>query len=72
VKSAFVVAVLGGLLAFAVAVSGYMWWQLRDVALGVHGTVALVLGVLFTFGVGVVLMRLVYYSHHHGHDDRQR
>lgn len=70
-KTALLIAFLGGMLAVAVAVSAYMWWQLRDVALGVHGTVALIGGAAFTAAVAVVLMRLVYYSQRHGHDDRQ-
>ncbi|MFQ5763865.1 MAG: hypothetical protein ACE5GT_02960 [Rhodospirillales bacterium] len=71
-KTTLLIAFLGGMLAFAVTASAYMWWQLSDVALGVHGTVALIGGVVFTAAVGIVLMRLVYYSQRHGHDDRQR
>lgn len=71
-KTTLLIAVLGGLLAFAAAVSGYMWWQLRDVALGVHGTVALVGGIVFTAAAAIVLMGLVFYSQRHGYDDRQR
>ena len=46
-KTALIILILGGLLAFALGVSAYMWWQLEDVELGVHGTIALILGIVF-------------------------
>ena len=71
-KTALIILTLGGLLAFAVGVSAYVWWQLEDVELGVYGTIALILGIIFTLATGVGLMRLMYYSHKHGHDDNLR
>lgn len=71
-KTALIILILGGLLAFAVGVSAYVWWQLEDVELGVHGTIALILGIVFTLATGAGLMRLMVYSHKHGHDDNLR
>ena len=51
-KTALIILLLGGLLAFAVGVSAYVWWQLEDVELGVHGTIALILGIVFTLAMG--------------------
>ncbi len=71
-KTALLILTLGGLLAFAIGVSVYVWWQLEDVELGIYGTIALILGIVFTLATGVGLMRLMYYSHQHGHDDNIR
>ncbi len=71
-KTALIILILGGLLAFAVDVSAFVWWQLEDVEMGVYGTIALILGIMFTLATGVGLMRLMYYSHKHGHDDNLR
>lgn len=71
-KTALLILTLGGLLAFAVGVSIYVWWQLEDVELGIHGTIAMILGIVFTFATGAGLIRLMYYSHRHGHDDDLR
>ncbi len=71
-KTALVILTLGGLLAFAVGVSAYAWWRLEDVELGVHGTIALILGIVFTLATGASLMWLMVYSHKHGHDDNLR
>ncbi|MCH7936271.1 MAG: hypothetical protein IH994_04155 [Proteobacteria bacterium] len=71
-KTALIILLLGGLLAFTVGVSAYVWWQLEDVGLGVHGTIALILGLVFTFATGAGLMRLMVYSHKPRHDDDLR
>lgn len=63
-------AVLTGLLGLAGFVAGYVWRELGDVALGLHGWLALGLGVGATAGLGVGLMMLLYHSHRHGYDDR--
>jgi len=49
--------------------AGYIWWELREVNLGLHGTLALVAGVFISLGLGVVLMYLLFYSARSGHDD---
>ncbi len=58
--------ILGGTLYYAVDV----WLSLEGVEMSVHGIIAIVLCVVFVTGLGVGLMRLSYYSHQHGHDDR--
>ena len=57
---------LAGTLYYAVDV----WLSLEGVEMSVHGIIAIILCVIFVTGLGVGLMRLSYYSHHHGHDDR--
>lgn len=47
-------------------------WMLNGFSgfgLSVHGTIALVLGVVFTSALAVVLMALVFYSSRSGQDD---
>jgi hypothetical protein len=62
--------VLGALLLATAAFSLWVWDQLGDTEIGVHGYVALVLGALATLAVGGGLMALVFYSSRHGYDDR--
>ncbi len=64
------VAVLGLLLALSLAVAITVWRALAGIELGLHGMLALLLGVAATLGLGIGLMCLVYYSHRHGYDDR--
>ncbi len=64
------VSALGLLLAAAVAVAFTVWRALAEVELGLHGIIALLLGVGVTLALGIGLMRLSYYSHRHGYDDR--
>jgi Flp pilus assembly protein protease CpaA len=61
--------VLAGLLAFAIGIAVYMWEQIGAVDIGVHGTIALVLGVGASLALGIGLMRLVYFSSQRGYDD---
>jgi hypothetical protein len=66
-------AVIVALLAILAAAGGVAWWgwnELADVEMGRHGWIALGLGAGVTLGLGVGLMWLVFYSHHHGYDDR--
>ena len=58
--------ILAGTLYYAVDV----WLSLQGVEMSVHGIIAIVLCVVLVTGLGVGLMRLSYYSHKHGHDDR--
>lgn len=69
VRTAVLIVALLGLLAVAAGAAGFIWWELRDVKLGFHGTSALVLGVVLSLAVGVGLMTLVFYSARRGHDD---
>ena len=65
--------VLGVLLAGAVWVSVYIWTSMDggDVAFSIswHGWLAMGLGIVFTVGLGVGLMALVFHSSRSGHDD---
>jgi hypothetical protein len=69
-KSVVLVAILLPLLVGTTAVSIWVWRQLGDAEMGVHGYIALGLGALFTLLIGGGLMALVFYSHRHGYDER--
>ena len=64
-----VVVTLTALLIAAGAVAWWGWNQLADVEMGIHGYIALALGVIATLGLGMGLMWLVYYSDRQGFDD---
>lgn len=68
-RTTILLAALLGLLALAGGAAAYIWWELRDVEMSFHGTLALILGVVLSLIVGVGLMQLVFYSARHGHDD---
>ncbi|MEO1018301.1 MAG: hypothetical protein AAFY56_11480 [Pseudomonadota bacterium] len=61
---------LAGILAAALFMAAYIWWQLSSVTISMHGKAALALGVVGTFGLGVGLMRLTYWSHSKGYDEQ--
>ncbi|MCB9944663.1 MAG: hypothetical protein H6851_13725 [Geminicoccaceae bacterium] len=65
----FTIFVLFALLISSAAVAWYVWTEIGDVEIGLHGQIALLAGVSATFLLGVGLMWLVYYSHHKGYDD---
>ncbi len=56
------------------AVAAISFWGLtvlisiQGVELSIHGKIAMAIGVVFTFGIGIGLMSLVFYSNKHGHD----
>ena len=64
-----IIVLLLGLLAAAGGIAWWGWSQLGDVAMGVHGWIALGLGVSVTFLLGAGLMWLVFYSNRQGYDD---
>ncbi|HVO17285.1 MAG TPA: hypothetical protein VMV26_18835 [Alphaproteobacteria bacterium] len=66
---ALLALVLAGLLAFAIGIAVYMWQRIGAVDIGVHGVIALVLGVGASLALGIGLMRLVYFSSRRGYDD---
>ena len=68
-RTTVLVISLLAMLGLAIGAAGYIWWELREVELGVHGTLALIIGVLVSVGLGVGLMCLLFYSARHGHDD---
>lgn len=66
-KTALLIAFLGGLLAAA------LWFALKDwdaSAMSVHGWIALTAGTVLSLLVGGGLMALVFYSARKGYDDR--
>lgn len=68
-KTALLVVVWTVLLLAAGAVALHLWLELDDVSLGVHGWLALGLGVGVSLILGVGLMMLVFRSARHGYDD---
>jgi hypothetical protein len=67
---ALLVALLLGILALA-SYGVAQAWRGVGLDLGVHGWIALFLGVVLSLALGVGLMRLVYFSARNGYDDRQ-
>jgi hypothetical protein len=68
-RSVLLIASLAGILLLSI---GFALWgliALSEVRIGVHGWVALALGVALSLGVGVGLMALVFYSSRRGYDD---
>ncbi|MBK1668613.1 hypothetical protein CKO28_11285 [Rhodovibrio sodomensis] len=57
-----VLAAVGGL-------SAYIWVAMGDVTISWMGLLAMGLGVVFSLGLGIGLMALVYFSNKHGYDD---
>lgn len=66
------VAIVGVLVAILVAAAAVGWWiwrELADVEMSLHGWIALGLGASVATLLGIGLMYLVYYSSRHGYDD---
>ena len=63
------IAVFAILLLAALLVAIYLWWSLSDVAISLHGLIALTLGCVISLALGGGLMFLVFYSNRRGHDD---
>tara|TARA_R110000737_G_scaffold316164_1_gene326372 strand:+ start:364 stop:582 length:219 start_codon:yes stop_codon:yes gene_type:complete len=63
------IAILFAFLALAGLMAWWVWSELGDVAMSGHGYTALILGVVFSFGLGAGLMFLVFYSSRRGYDD---
>lgn len=68
-KTALLVLVWGALLLAAGGVALHLWLGLEGVSLGLHGWLALGLGVGVSLVVGVGLMALVFLSARRGYDD---
>ncbi len=68
-KSVLLVVVFTILLVGAGGVALHLWLEMEDVQLGVHGWLALGLGVGLSLLLGVGLMMLVFYSSRRGYDD---
>ena len=71
-KTILLVVVWTGLLAAAGGVALQLWLELDDVRLGLHGWLALGLGVGVSLLLGVGLMTLVFHSARRGYDDAAR
>ena len=67
-KGLFFIIPLVALLVLAVAWAVYAWNSV-DVAMSVHGYVAMFLGIFFSLAVGCGLMALVFYSSRRGYDE---
>jgi L-cystine uptake protein TcyP (sodium:dicarboxylate symporter family) len=65
-----VVLALAAIVVLAVVGVALFWVRTAEVELGLHGYLALGLGIAATIGLWVLLMRLVYISHKRGYDDR--
>ncbi len=57
------------ILTFAWAIYA---WNSVEVEMSVHGYVAMILGVVFSLGIGCGLMALMFYSSRHGYDEHDR
>ncbi|BBK31051.1 hypothetical protein EDC65_1508 [Stella humosa] len=61
--------ILLGMLAIAGLAAASIWSGMADIRLGMHGWIALGLGVFFTLAIGGGLMALVFYSSRRGYDE---
>ena len=68
--SAILIGILLAILAAACGVAWWVWQELAEVEMSMHGYIALAAGATLTFLLGVGLMSLVYFSHKRGFDDR--
>lgn len=68
-KTVLLVVVWTVLLVAAGGLALHLWLELEDVRLGVHGWLALILGVGVSLALGVGLMMLVFHSARRGYDD---
>lgn len=61
--------------ASILAIGSISYWGLtvlvatQGVELSIHGKIAMGIGIIFTFAIGIGLMSLVFYSNKHGHDE---
>ncbi|MCG8503056.1 MAG: hypothetical protein MI755_00495 [Sphingomonadales bacterium] len=68
-KTILLIIVLGAALIGVSLFAIDRWQSLADVEISTAGTIALALGLILTFGLGVALMALVFYSSRKGYDD---
>ena len=68
-KAILLIIVLGAALIGVSLFAIDRWQSLADVEISTAGTIALALGLVLTFGLGVALMALVFYSSRKGYDD---
>jgi hypothetical protein len=71
-RGAFVLTILVSLLLVCTGLAYWAWRELGEVAIGIHGWVALALGAAITFALGAGLMALMFFSARRGYDERAR
>ncbi len=69
-RAGLTIIVLLGFLIASVAMALFVWRELGDVDISLHGWIALTLGAVATCAVGAGLMALVFFSSRHGYDER--
>jgi sterol desaturase/sphingolipid hydroxylase (fatty acid hydroxylase superfamily) len=69
-KTALVIVGLLALLGVTVGWAIWGWQQTAGTAMGFHGWLAMILGIVFTIVVGCGLMGLMFYSSRYGYDER--
>ena len=70
-KTVLVIVGLLALLGVTVGWAIWGWQQTAGTAMGFHGWLAMILGVVFTVIVGCGLMGLMFYSSRYGYDERE-
>ncbi|ETR76369.1 signal peptide protein [Afipia sp. P52-10] len=68
-RAVLLFAVFVALLAATAVFAYYGLAGPEEVALGVHGWTAMIIGVIFSILVGVGLMGLMFFSSRHGYDE---
>ena len=68
-KTALVIFALLALLGVTIGWAIWGWQQTAGTAMGFHGWLAMILGIVFTVIVGCGLMGLMFYSSRYGYDD---
>jgi len=69
-KVALVIFVLLALLGATIGWAVWGWEQTAGTAMGFHGWLAMILGIVSTIVVGCGLMGLMFYSSRYGYDER--
>ena len=70
-KGKILAVCLISLLVVAAIITALVWTRMGDVSISIHGFLALGLGVLVTFALGVGLMALVFFSNRYGYDENK-
>jgi hypothetical protein len=60
--------IMAALLIAATIYALHVWNVLAGTQISAHGWLAMALGILFAFGLGVGLMALIFYSSRHNYD----
>jgi hypothetical protein len=68
-KTALIIVGLLTFLGITVGWAIWGWEQTAGTAMGFHGWLAMILGIVFTLLVGCGLMALMFYSSRHGYDE---